>query len=470
MENLTYLALVAQVLLWAVVVGVFFASGQASIFHPLTVYLAFHLVVFVIRPILVLGFGFEHEWYYMIIPASERMIYRALGVSSVGLLVFALTCIAVGWSQVGFRSMAPTPFTRDQKRALIVTTLILGPLILRSIRSFTGGEMSLENRGGTFVMTGASGYTLEAQYMAGPLICAWLCVARFRWHALLVLVPYVAYRSYAGMSRWTFVLLFVALALAYALEKRIKWCSWPVVLAAIPLLILFNFVGNNRGLLQDYVAGRETLRPTADSGMSRADRLKAKYDGPDFANFDFLTYVVSKVPERTGEYTYGAQYLQLFTEPIPRKLWPGKPAGAPVRLFNLNSYGNFLGRTLTLVGDGWMSGGWVGLIVTMAIVGSLLGWAHRWFWRHSDDRIGGLMYLIGIAMLIQWYRDGGISIAKFFFWNLSPLVLWLGITWLMGPKLVPSYSVLLPRGVRLRVWRAETRGGAGVISNRGANV
>jgi hypothetical protein len=317
--------------------------------------------------------------------------------------------------------------------------------------------MGIEDRGGTFVMTGASGYTLEAQYMAGPLICAWLSVTRFRWYSLLLLVPYVAYRTYAGMSRWTFVLLFVALGLVYAWEKRLKWFSLPVVVLAVPVLALFNWVGSNRNALQDYLAGQENVRPLADSGLSRMDELKAKYDGPDFANFDFLTYVVSKVPERTGMYTYGAQYLQLFTEPIPRKLWPGKPAGAPVRLFNLNSYGNFLGRTVTLVGDGWMSGGWVGVIVTMSIVGALLGWAHRWFWRHSNSRIYGLIYLMGIAMLIQWYRDGGISIAKFLFWNLSPLILWLGIAWLLGPKLVPGYSVLLPRGARLQVWSSGPR-------------
>jgi hypothetical protein len=451
------LALSAQVLLWLLILSLFLASGQASVFHPLATYLAFHLIVFVVRPVLVLCFGFEHEWYYMLIPASERLVFRALGASSVGLAVFAMASLACGRCRAEFRSASPPSFTGEERRALILTTLVLAPLIFYSIRAFTGGEMGLENRGGTFVMTGATGYTLEAQYMAGPLICGWLCIARFKWHALLALAPYVAYRSYAGMSRWTFVLLFVALGLAYLWEKRIKWFSLPVVVSAIPVLMLFNYVGNNRNALQDYLAGREHQRPSAAPGMSPRDELRTKYDGPDFANFDFLTYVVSKVPERTGMFTYGAQYLQLFTEPIPRKLWPGKPAGAPVRLFNLNSYGNFIGRTVTLVGDGWMSGGWVGVMVTMAIVGALLGWAHRWFWAHSNDSIASLMYLVGIAMLVQWFRDGGISIAKFFFWNLSPLVLWLGIAWLLGPRRVPSYSVILPRGGGLRVWRPGPR-------------
>jgi len=172
MQNLVDLALAAQILLWVAVLGVFLASGQASVFHPLSTYLAFHLVVFIIRPVLALCFGFEHEWYYMRIPASERLIFRALGVSSVGLVVFAIASLACGRCRAEFRSASPPAFTREERRALVLTTLILAPLILYSIRAVTGGEMGLENRGGTFVMTGATGYTVEAQYMAGPLICA----------------------------------------------------------------------------------------------------------------------------------------------------------------------------------------------------------------------------------------------------------------------------------------------------------
>ena len=55
-------------------------------------------------------------------------------------------------------------------------------------------------------------------------------------------------------------------------------------------------------------------------------------------------------------------------------------------------------------------------------------------------------------MVAQQYRDGGIvSIAKFLLWSWLPLVVWLGSNWLLGPRLFPSQSVLLPRGTRLRL-------------------
>jgi hypothetical protein len=121
----------------------------------------------------------------------------------------------------------------------------------------------------------------------------------------------------------------------------------------------------------------------------------------------------------------------------------------------LNNYGNFLGTTPSLVGDGWMSGGWIGIVVTMTIVGGLLGAAHRWFWRHADSPMESLFYLVGLALIPQWFRDGGISITKFLFWNLAPLFLWVALSWLMGQRRVPGYSVLLRPGTRVRLLQCE---------------
>lgn len=445
------LALDIQILVWLGVVLFFLLSGQASIFHPLTIYLGFHLIVFVIRPLLVYYLGFNHEFNYMLIQPNEELLTRALAISSCGLLAFAAASLGFGWCQPRFESAAPAPFTAQQRRGLVLATVLLLPVIAYSIKAGQT-NFAVEEHGGTYTMVGASGYTLEAQLMAGPLLCAWLAVKRFHWNFLLLLAPYVAYRAFAGMSRWSFVLLFVALGLMYAWQIRRKWLPWWLLLCMIPIFPLFKAVGDDRILVKELIAGEydPQAHGGTEPGMTAEERFRAKYDGPDFANFDFLVFVVAMVPERTGLYTHGAQYLQLFTEPIPRKLWPGKPAGAPIATFNLNNYGDFLGRTVSLVGDGWMSGGWTGVIVTLALVGSLLGLAHRWFWRHSQNNMVALIYLVGLAMLPQWFRDGGISISKFFFWNLSPLILWMVMTWALGSRSIPGYSVWLPRNTRVQ--------------------
>lgn len=458
-------ALYGQVLLWFAVTIAFLLTRQATMFHPLSVYLLFHALVFVIRPLCVHYLNFNAEWLYMgLEPSAEHQI-RALAASSLGLMVFAICSVAAGWSATEFRTATPQRFTPAQKRALIVATIMLAPVILYSIHSLLSGGLQIENRGNTYVMAGASGYTLEAQYMAGPLLCAWLAVTRFRWPALLVLIPYLGYRAYCGMSRWTIVLMFLAIALVYGWQTRKKLPPAWALACVVPVFLLFRMIGDNRQFFHDLISGSNT--DEISEPAARPD-WKERYDNPDFANFDFLAYVVSIVPERTGTYTYGAQYLQLFTEPIPRKLWPDKPVGSPVRSFNLNNYGNFLGMTVSLVGDGWNSGGWLGVALTLGMVGFVLGRAHRWFWKNTESNMASLCYLVGLAMLPQWYRDGSISIAKFLFWNLSPLLFWMLLSWWLAGGKVAGYSIVLPGTGRVRLIRTGSmalRGNSPVLQS-----
>ena len=442
-------------MLWLCAILVLVLTRQASIYHPLWVYFLFHGIVFVVRPLLVHFLNFDTEWQYMGFEPDNRQQIHALAASSFALVVVTISTLAFGWSRTEFKSPAPRPYTSEQQTALLVITLILAPLIAYSIKSFMTGGLQVEMRNSMYVMVGASGYTIEAQFMAAPLICAWLSLKRFRWQAVLPVVPYVIYRAYCGTARSTFVLFFLTLVLVYAWHKRLKWLPGWAVLGVIPIFLLFNVVGENRQALQDFLSGEGYHPHSAE--LSGIEKWKAKYDTPDFSNFDSLAFVMAMVPGRTSTYTYGVQYLQLFTEPIPRKLWPGKPAGAPVRTFNLNSYGNFFGLTVSIVGDGWISGGWVGISVMMILVGAILGGAHRCFWKHADSNMVPLFYLVGLAMSPQWFRDGSISIAKFLFWNLSPLVFWMAMTWLLGQRNMIGYSVLLPRNTRIRFLGSDAK-------------
>jgi hypothetical protein len=228
---------------------------------------------------------------------------------------------------------------------------------------------------------------------------------------------------------------------------------------AVPVLIIFNILGQNRDYLKSMVG--ETWQEQSDAPIdsiehaSLLEKIRSKGDTQDFANFDYLTFVLAVVPERSGMYTYGKQYLQLFTEPIPRILWSGKPVGSPVRLFDINAFGNFVGLTFSLPGDGWMSGGWIGMVITMALVGLFLGTVHKWFWRHVNDPMISLLYLSALPMTVQWFRDGGISIAKFMLWTWLPLLIWLGLVWILGGRYVPGVSFILRRGERVRVLRPQ---------------
>jgi hypothetical protein len=305
-----------------------------------------------------------------------------------------------------------------------------------------------------FIQTHSTGWLNDAQFMLAPLLCAWLLVTRFHWLNLPPILLYVAYRSWTGWARWTIVLFFLTIILAYCWQQRRRWLPlWSIVLA-IPVLILFSVLGQNREVLKDFFTGQQNesamvgLRP----GMSAEEKQRLSYDNQNFANFDYLCYVVAVVPKRTEAYTYGLQYLQLLTEPIPRIFWKAKPTGAPVHSINLNAYGNFVGLTVSLAGDGWINGGWIGLLITLALAGGLIGRCHRWFWNKIDQPIAVLFYVSGLAMSPQLYRDGGISIYKFLMWSWLPLFVWLGVIWWLGGRTIPGPAITLRGGNRLRLF------------------
>jgi hypothetical protein len=371
------------------------------------------------------------------------------------LAVLAAACLWFGRVRPGFTAPAPA-LPPQQSRALTITTLILLPVIAYSIyraAGDTGGERAAN---GIYILTKTTGYVIDAQFMVAPLICLWLVKTRFHWLNLVPILLYVAYRSWVGCARWTFLLFFITLLFQYCWYRRLRWLPAWTLAIAVPVLILFNVVGQNRDLVKDYVS-EGTLDQEQFShapGQSAVDKRKSQLDTQDFANFDYLAAVVSIVPERTGTYNYGLQYLQLFTEPIPRILWPGKPPGAPVGLVDISPYVNFLGLTFSLVGDGWVSGGWIGVIVTMGIAGTILGFAHRFFWARTNQVLPSLFYIGLLSVSPNWFRDGGISVFKFLLWTWSPFIILPVVTWFITSRPVPGTSIIVRKGERLRIVQA----------------
>jgi len=448
------IALAFQVIVWLAVLCLFLASGQATLFHPSTFYLVFHGLVFVLRTLMVYFYHFDAIWNYIGFQPSESDMIKTLGVTSVALIAFVGTNVMAGRTNTLFPATPAASFSPVQFKALAILTILLFPWLILSIRASTSGEVTGElTANGTLIMTNSTGYINDAQFMIAPLLTAWLLVTRCHRLNFVPIVLYVAYRTWCGWSRFTIISFLLAVVLVICWQYRKKWIPLSAIILGIPLLMLFNTLGHNRDYLQEILKGEHASAMELDSGMSKLDKFKARADTQDFANFDYLTFIVSLVPARTGTYTYGAQYLQLFTEPIPRILWKGKPAGAPVRTFNMNAYGNFTGLTFSLPGDGWSSGGWIGVVVTVSVVGMALGIFHRWFWRHINNPMVALFYTSTTVMLMQWYRDGGISIAKFLLWNWLPLILWIGMTWLLSGMPVPGNTMVLRTGERLRLVR-----------------
>lgn len=427
-------ALFLQVAFFVAVCFAFVSSRSASFFHPLALYLIFHLLVFVIRPLMVHFLNYAIVWRYMGYTADEWEFVYTLWVSSVALLVFAVAALMGGRCKVEFSVADLPPWTVAEKRAFALVVILVGPLavysaiIAREGASFTGSgdvQMTRDIATGIAVYTNTTGYIADANLMLGAVCLLALWRFNFRWWAYMPFLLFIGYRAFIGWGRWSIIMSLLSLVLIFLYRNNRRWLKLKYLVLAVPVAVLFQSLSLDRDLVRDYVDSAGVNSRVAEVPLySDKQDFWEQFDTPDFANFEFLAFILWAVPEKSQTYTYFTQYLQLFTEPIPRIIWKEKPIGQPIKLINLNDFGNFTGMTTALVGDGWMSLGWIGVVMTMGLVGLFLGRIHRWFWANQNSPKAVMTYCMFLPLSIQWYRDGGISIAKFVLFSLMPIILW----------------------------------------------
>lgn len=417
-----------QTIVWLAFCYMFVTSRSGSLFHPFCYYLVFHGIVFVARPILEYAFNFHVAFDYMWFYPNESQIIFALFVSTLGLVAFAI----FGWAMDGSVPQLERPisdgFSPAEWRAFYILLVLIVPVALYSFylnlgHGLGGSDLAQGYRDpitGIYGWRNTNGYITSAETALIPCCLMLIWAARFRFWSFIPFLAYLAIHVYIGWGRWTFILTVAMLGLMALYRRRSRWIRPAWIVIGLATFIVFQQLGTNRDYFKEMIAGE----PHNGDVIARNQPWVERFDGLDFANFDYLTYIIDIVPAKSDTYSYFTQYLQLFTEPIPRILWPDKPFGPPIDLVNLNAYGNFIALTESLVGDGWISLGWLGVFVTLGFAGYITSRVHRWFWRGEATNFKILAYCSFLPLTMQWFRDGGISIAKFVLFTVMPLVLW----------------------------------------------
>ncbi len=435
-----YLVVLGLGLLTSCLVLAYFLKHQAfSLFHPLTYYTAFHMIIFVIRPIFAYFLDYSTLYQaYNFTPTMADKITVILA-ANIGYLSFAFFVLRAGNIAVSFRADISTIEERRRLAQIFPWVIaICAPLALYSLStnfSVTNNiydGVVLDQATGVFINTKGNGYLTDGQLMLAPIcaIIAWL--GRFRWLSLLPMVGFVILRGGIG-SRGPFIAALVMLLLLYLYEKRVRYPKLQVLLAIVAIATLFNFVGADRGAAIRQAVGLEDK----ETVFTENDRDEKFLETMDLANLEFFEYVVWVVPQRSGTYDYFLNNLQLFTEPIPRVLWKSKPAGAPIQPVRLWDYGSPIGMTYSLPGLGWMSMGWLGVIIWCGLWGHILGALYRRYWQGDQSTIKTAAYMIFVATLVLAYRDGSsVSLAKQSGAYLAPVLVWYVIGRYLGlPRL-----------------------------------
>lgn len=449
-------------LLILVVAGHVYLFGR-SIFHPSVFYIAFHALVFVFRPTLAIIFEFKRMYMYMRFYPNIDDIIRTIIIADLGLITFVLVAGLLTRNAIGVRPFPDraagesAPMTPEVYKAALFTCLLLAPLAAASMvytvtHPFTVGAFNgdvVSNRlvrdaeTGAALFTNSTAYFTSFQYVGATIAIMWAYIHRFKIIHCIPFAIYAVIRAYNGSARFSFLLLSIAFALALLAQRRKTQPTFTMIGAGMALLVVFSAIGGDRMLLKRLTFGvsqaEQAITYTGPQTQKKWSDNTA-LDGPDFANFEYLNFISHHIPETSGTFTYFTQYLVLMVKPIPRMLWKGKPANNVINLIDFKNLGNFVGLTTSLPGDGWMSAGYPGVVITVALVAALFGGIYRKFALATPTHFRVIAYCVLLGMSPQWFRDGGVSIAEFLLFHLLPVAVW----WVIWRRLERA------RGLQLR--------------------
>lgn len=437
------------VLLTLAIAAYYVRSPVFSLFHPFSLYTAFHLLVFVIRPIV--GYFLDYSTIYAGYRFEPTLADRTTVIfaANLGYATFAFFCLRAGNIPVAFRADAFTIEERQRLTRLFVwVMLICGPWAIYSMTQNFVGEggnydgQILDRATGTTINTKTNGYITDAQLMLAPLCAIFAWLNRFRLWSLIPMAGFVMLRGSTG-GRGPFVAGLVILILLFLYERRQRLPGFRLAIAATAMVVLFTYVGRDRGEGIRQAIGMEQKTETRTNREEHAQFMETM----DLANMEFFEYIVWVVPQRSGTYDYFLNNLQLFTEPIPRVLWPGKPVGPPFPRVQLWDFGYPIGMTASLPGMGWFYLGWLGVIVWCGLWGHATGTLYRRYFQSDQSTMKTAAYMVFVASLVLAYRDGSlISMVKQSGAYLAPIAIWYALARYLQ---VPSLSQLRAAGRRI---------------------
>lgn len=432
--------LFASVAIFLLVVIVYLRQDFSSIFHPITLYLMFHGLVFAVRPIFAYWQGYDFLYRVYGFNPSQDVKSTVLICANLGLLAFVAGAWKSGSTALAFRQ---GPVDLVHRRRLIPSFLmvlaIVAPFAVASIYTvYTSGYagMRLDLNTGVAINTVSNGWLIEAQLMLVPLAVLIAWTFRFRWWSLLPLLVFVTLRAGTG-GRGPFIVACVAAAMLWLYDNKRRWPTAGMFALLLPLVALFYVVGQERGSVRTFLEDGTIVEVREKSGFM---------ESMDWANMEFFEYLVETVPRKTGTYGYFVDNLQAFTEPVPRVLWKNKPIGAPIKMFNLFDYGNPIGMTYSLPGYGWMQLGYAGVVLWCALWGYCLGAIYSWFVRSRQGNFHVAFYFAFLPIFVIAFRDGGlVTILRTGVFYLAPVLVWL---WASQAMRIEDPAALMRRAAR----------------------
>jgi oligosaccharide repeat unit polymerase len=121
----------------------------------------------------------------------------------------------------------------------------------------------------------------------------------------------------------------------------------------------------------------------------------------EFGQFDMFVKVLQLVPTELP-FQHGATFAEFFAYFVPRALWPDKPLPIEYRI-SLLSGSNASGKPASILGELYLNGGALAIVVGMILFGVLARMAHESMLRQDGNPAVVLLYSYSVANLHRFF-------------------------------------------------------------------
>jgi hypothetical protein len=433
--------LMINALFFVACLGAWLRFCERTMASPLFLYLVFHFLNFVVRPILIYvgrGDGCFFSWFIGLQPGSADHHY-ALIVASLALFMFVTGGI-FGEAFARRRPMAARIPALNPLYVKLVGALFIAMGLLSlvgygampwSTGEGAGSPVKIVNSDEGFAyINESSSYITQFYVFSLGVLVVWVACFGLRYWVTATLIAFIFLMVYNGSvsGRNTYVISGYAIVLALMARTR---RSWPSLLSIITLILICLSFMMGKHWLKSIVEGHG--RDPAGPPVAVADTPFSESDV--FINYDMFLTITTLIPD-LADHTHFSLYGRPFHIWIPRVLWPDKPifdfpaAYIQSRIKSIQ----FIGLVVTIPGESYLAFGVPGVVVLMALFGGSLSFVCTYFSRYPASSVESLFSIELCACLIQIYRDGIVSLPLFLMYYFAPCLAMLLLTALVNRR------------------------------------
>jgi hypothetical protein len=426
------LALALDLLTVIACAAILLRYGRLGHSHPGTIYLIFHLLSFTWRAASIVngspplfdgpfwGWGMRYD------AVTEEELVRALHMADLALATMTLAFVKASHDDASRQRRRGTPLEEKPPTLrvnhiweVVAVAMPLGLLGLYLMSRFPAADRSSIDVGGVW---GSSSWVTITQTWTGISLLALIYWYGFQSWLILPMGAYLLFMSYQGYHRFRVVIPLIILAQIYLDRRRRRWPPWWMMGLLLGVGLLFFSLKTIGRMAQEGASISEIAHSTSEI-------TSQTLEGDSELQFlDSLASTVTLV-DQAGRFYYGTTYLTALALPVPRPLWPGKPAqnqyqhdiSTPLRPMAEN------GMISTFLGEAYANFGLLGIVIVPFGLAYLLARLYFLAYRSGYLSLSRFVYLLIAAILIQVYRDGLISLLIHTMAAMMPLFLIVGL-------------------------------------------